>query len=122
MSLQVEPIQGEAGVVVPDDGYLKAAHELLKKHRALLICDEVGERGQDPESRLVSFVCHGRRFMGAAGKQPPGTLQTGFSSSHMDCLWVQLCNTAAATLQVTAFAVVAVFLATDHVPPKSCQE
>ncbi|MEW5304606.1 MAG: hypothetical protein WDW36_007206 [Sanguina aurantia] len=37
----VEPIQGEAGVVVPDDGYLKAAHELLKKHRALLICDEV---------------------------------------------------------------------------------
>lgn len=33
---------GEAGVVVPDDGYLKQAHALLKKHNALLIADEVG--------------------------------------------------------------------------------
>lgn len=34
-------LQGEAGVVVPDDGYLNAAHKLLKKHNALLIADEV---------------------------------------------------------------------------------
>jgi len=34
-------LQGEAGVVVPDDGYLKKAQELLHKHKALLICDEV---------------------------------------------------------------------------------
>ena len=33
--------QGEAGVVVPDQGYLKGAQELLHKHRALLIADEV---------------------------------------------------------------------------------
>jgi len=33
--------QGEAGVVVPDPGYLSAAHDLLKKHNALLIADEV---------------------------------------------------------------------------------
>ncbi len=33
--------QGEAGVVVPDEGYLSGAHELLKKHNALLIADEV---------------------------------------------------------------------------------
>ncbi len=33
--------QGEAGVVVPDDGYLKACQELLHKHNALLIADEV---------------------------------------------------------------------------------
>lgn len=37
----VEPIQGEAGVVVPSDGYLKAAHDLCKKYNALLIADEV---------------------------------------------------------------------------------
>ncbi len=37
----VEPIQGEAGVLVPDEGYLKKAHELCKANNVLLICDEV---------------------------------------------------------------------------------
>lgn len=37
----VEPIQGEAGVVVPNDGYLAAVAALCKKHRVLLIADEV---------------------------------------------------------------------------------
>ena len=37
----VEPIQGEAGVLVPDEGYLKKAHELCKAKNVLLICDEV---------------------------------------------------------------------------------
>jgi ornithine--oxo-acid transaminase len=37
----VEPIQGEAGVFVPDAGYLKKAHELCKAKNVLLICDEV---------------------------------------------------------------------------------
>eukprot|EP01101_Sappina_pedata_P011808 TRINITY_DN7998_c1_g1_i1.p1 TRINITY_DN7998_c1_g1~~TRINITY_DN7998_c1_g1_i1.p1 ORF type:complete len:456 (+),score=212.78 TRINITY_DN7998_c1_g1_i1:31-1398(+) len=37
----VEPIQGEAGVIVPDDGYLLKSAELLKKHNALLIADEI---------------------------------------------------------------------------------
>jgi ornithine--oxo-acid transaminase len=37
----VEPIQGEAGVVVPDEGYLKKAHKLCKEKNVLLICDEV---------------------------------------------------------------------------------
>jgi len=41
VAFMVEPIQGEAGVVVPDDGYLKGAKELLKAHNALLIADEV---------------------------------------------------------------------------------
>lgn len=40
-AFMVEPIQGEAGVVVPDDGYLKKAHELCKAKNVLLICDEV---------------------------------------------------------------------------------
>lgn len=37
----VEPIQGEAGVFVPDDGYLKAAAELCKEKNILFIADEV---------------------------------------------------------------------------------
>lgn len=37
----VEPIQGEAGVVVPDEDYLAKAHALCKKHNVLLIADEV---------------------------------------------------------------------------------
>lgn len=40
VAFMVEPIQGEAGVVVPDDGYLRDVHSLLKKHNALLIADE----------------------------------------------------------------------------------
>lgn len=37
----VEPIQGEAGVYVPDEGYLKQASELCKKYNVLFIADEV---------------------------------------------------------------------------------
>jgi len=37
----VEPIQGEAGVVVPDEGYLRSAYELCKKNQVLFIADEV---------------------------------------------------------------------------------
>lgn len=37
----VEPIQGEAGVVVPDEGYLKKAYELCKSRNVLFIADEV---------------------------------------------------------------------------------
>jgi len=40
-AFMVEPIQGEAGVVVPDAGYLKKAHELCKAKNVLLVCDEV---------------------------------------------------------------------------------
>jgi ornithine--oxo-acid transaminase len=37
----VEPIQGEAGVNVPSDGYLKGAKELCEKYNCLLIADEI---------------------------------------------------------------------------------
>jgi len=37
----VEPIQGEAGVMVPDDDYLGVARELCNKHNVLLISDEI---------------------------------------------------------------------------------
>ncbi|GAB4281272.1 MAG: ornithine aminotransferase [Candidatus Promineifilaceae bacterium] len=37
----VEPIQGEGGVVVPPEGYLKAAYDLCKQHNVLFIADEI---------------------------------------------------------------------------------
>ncbi|KAL4116509.1 hypothetical protein PRIC2_011962 [Phytophthora ramorum] len=37
----IRRIQGEAGVVVPDDGYLKRVRELCTKHNILWIADEV---------------------------------------------------------------------------------
>jgi len=37
----VEPIQGEGGVIVPPDGYLKAAEGLCRAHGALLVVDEI---------------------------------------------------------------------------------
>jgi ornithine--oxo-acid transaminase len=40
-AFMVEPIQGEAGVVVPDAGYLKGVRELCTKHNVLFIADEV---------------------------------------------------------------------------------
>ena len=49
----VEPIQGEAGVVVPDDGYLKRAAELCKSKNVLFIADEV----QTGISRTGKLYC-----------------------------------------------------------------
>ncbi|MBW8361941.1 MAG: ornithine--oxo-acid transaminase [Kaistella sp.] len=51
----VEPIQGEAGVYVPDAGYLKSASELCKKHNVLFIADEV-QTGIARTGKLIA--CH----------------------------------------------------------------
>lgn len=40
-AFMIEPIQGEAGVVVPDDGYLKRVREICTKYNVLWISDEV---------------------------------------------------------------------------------
>ena len=37
----IEPIQGEAGVVIPDDGYLKGVRNLCNKYNVLFIADEI---------------------------------------------------------------------------------
>ncbi|NOS92817.1 MAG: ornithine--oxo-acid transaminase [Cyclobacteriaceae bacterium] len=39
--LWIEPIQGEAGVYVPHEGYLKSAEKLCKQHNVLLMMDEI---------------------------------------------------------------------------------
>ncbi len=39
--LWIEPIQGEAGVYIPAEGYLKAAEKLCRKHNVLLMMDEI---------------------------------------------------------------------------------
>lgn len=40
-AFMVEPIQGEAGIVVPSAGFLAKAHDICRKHNVLLIADEV---------------------------------------------------------------------------------
>jgi ornithine--oxo-acid transaminase len=40
-AFMVEPIQGEAGVVVPDDGYLRKASDMCREKQVLFIADEV---------------------------------------------------------------------------------
>ena len=49
----VEPIQGEAGVIVPDDEYLPMAYELCKQHNVLFIADEV----QTGIGRTGKLIC-----------------------------------------------------------------
>lgn len=50
----VEPIQGEAGIVVPDEDYLSEARALCDKHNVLLICDEI----QTGIARTGKLLCH----------------------------------------------------------------
>jgi ornithine--oxo-acid transaminase len=50
-----EPIQGEAGVFVPDEGFLKGASELCKKYNVLFIADEV-QTGIARTGKLIA--CH----------------------------------------------------------------
>lgn len=41
VAFMMEPIQGEAGVIIPPEGFMKKAHEVCKKNNVLLIADEV---------------------------------------------------------------------------------
>ena len=54
----VEPIQGEAGVVVPDDNYLRDAYELCRERNVLFIADEV-QTGIARTGKLVCCDHHG---------------------------------------------------------------
>ncbi|MBN1449122.1 MAG: ornithine--oxo-acid transaminase [Bacteroidetes bacterium] len=40
-AVMIEPIQGEGGVVIPPDGYLKGVEQICREHDILFICDEI---------------------------------------------------------------------------------
>ena len=56
----VEPIQGEAGIVVPPEGYLKEAARLCKENNVLLICDEI-QSGLGRSGKMFAFEYDGIR-------------------------------------------------------------
>lgn len=71
-AFMIEPIQGEAGVVVPDPGYLQKVRQLCTKHNVLWISDEVqtglGRCGRwlavDHEDVRPDIVCLGKALGG----------------------------------------------------------
>ena len=54
----VEPIQGEGGVIVPPEGYLKEAYEICKKNNVLFIADEI-QSGLGRSGKLFAFEYEG---------------------------------------------------------------
>lgn len=50
----VEPIQGEAGVIIPPEGYLRKAYELCKKNDVLFIADEI-QSGLGRAGKLFAY-------------------------------------------------------------------
>ena len=56
----VEPIQGEGGVVVPPEGYLKKAFDICKKNNVLFIADEI-QSGLGRSGKLFAFEYEGIR-------------------------------------------------------------
>tara|TARA_B100000161_G_scaffold262120_1_gene231446 strand:- start:810 stop:2009 length:1200 start_codon:yes stop_codon:yes gene_type:complete len=72
VAFMLEPIQGEAGVIIPDNGYLKSVKEVCKKYNVLMICDEVqtgiGRTGKmlasDHENVKPDILCLGKALSG----------------------------------------------------------
>ncbi|OAD52024.1 Ornithine aminotransferase, mitochondrial [Eufriesea mexicana] len=96
-AFMVEPIQGEAGVVVPDDGYLKGVRDLCNKYNVLWIADEVqtglGRTGKrlavDHENQRPDILVLGKAISGGmypvsgilADEQIMSYLETGSHGS-----------------------------------------
>lgn len=55
VAIMVEPIQGEAGIIMPDDGYLNALRALCDKHELLLILDEI-QTGMGRTGKLFAYM------------------------------------------------------------------
>jgi ornithine--oxo-acid transaminase len=56
----VEPIQGEAGVVIPPDGFLRRLREITTEHNALLVVDEI-QSGLGRTGKLFAYEHEGIR-------------------------------------------------------------
>ncbi len=56
----VEPIQGEAGIVIPPDGFLRRLREITKQHNALLVVDEI-QSGLGRTGKLFAYEHEGIR-------------------------------------------------------------
>jgi ornithine--oxo-acid transaminase len=56
----VEPVQGEAGIVIPPAGFLKQAAELCRQNRVLLMADEI-QSGLGRTGRLFAYMHEGIR-------------------------------------------------------------
>jgi len=54
----VEPIQGEAGIIIPPAGYLKKAEEICRRHNVLLVVDEI-QSGLGRTGRLFAHEWDG---------------------------------------------------------------
>ncbi|MFP4529446.1 MAG: ornithine--oxo-acid transaminase, partial [Candidatus Kapaibacterium sp.] len=52
--IMLEPIQGEGGIVIPPDGYLKEVKELCKKHNILFVLDEI-QSGLGRTGKLFAY-------------------------------------------------------------------
>ena len=51
----VEPIQGEAGIIIPPEGFLKEAAAICREHRILLMCDEI-QSGLGRTGKLFAYM------------------------------------------------------------------
>jgi len=54
----VEPVQGEAGIIIPDEGYLKKAYEICKTNNILFIVDEI-QTGLGRTGKLFAYEHEG---------------------------------------------------------------
>lgn len=54
----LEPVQGEAGILIPPNGYLAAAEAVCRKHNVLLVCDEI-QSGWGRSGKLFAYQHEG---------------------------------------------------------------
>ncbi|CAE6394992.1 unnamed protein product [Rhizoctonia solani] len=84
----VEPIQGEAGIVMPPAGYLKAASELCRAHNVLLVADEI-QTGFGRTGRVFACDWEGvvpdMYVLGKALGGGPGSHGSTFGGNPLGC-------------------------------------